>query len=329
MDDTAILRVKNLSTSFFNNGKLQPIIHNVSFELYPGEMLALVGESGSGKSVTSLSIMGLIHPSAGRVTGGEIIYMGKNLLKMSKAELRSVRGCEISMVFQDPMTSLNPSFTVGNQMIETIHAHEKISAKGAYEKAISYLEATRLPDPMRIMRSYPFELSGGMRQRIMIAIALICNPKIIIADEPTTALDPTVQAQILDLFSELKTKFNTAVIFITHDFGIVANYADRVAVIYAGLIVECGSREDVLHRYGNPYTKALLNSIPQMNESRDRLTTIDGMPPDLRNLPIGCNFADRCIERMGKCIEQKPPLFCVGEQHCSACWLAEKEMTHV
>lgn len=323
MDKSPILKVNNLTTSYYNNGKLMPIVRDVSFELYKGEILALVGESGCGKSVTSMSIMQLIPSTSGKITDGKIEFQGNNLIGLSKKQLKNIRGKEISMVFQDPMTCLNPVFTVGNQMIETVLAHERVSKEEARLRARHYLEITRLPDPDRIMKSYPFELSGGMRQRIMIAIALICKPKVIIADEPTTALDPTVQAQILDLFIEFKEKYGTAIIFITHDLGVVANCADRVAVMYAGNIIEYGTKNQVLNHSANPYTRALISSIPRMEEGNNRLTTIEGMPPDLKALPEGCTFEPRCTNRCDICAKKAPEMFDLGSGHMSRCWLVK------
>jgi oligopeptide transport system ATP-binding protein len=250
---------------------------------------------------------------------GEILYLGQELSKMSTREMRAIRGKEISMIFQDPMTSLNPTFKIGDQLVETIKLHMKLSTDEAKNKAKEYLALTKLPDPERIMNSYSFELSGGMRQRVMIALALVCNPKIIIADEPTTALDPTVQAQILDLLDELKRKFDTSIILITHDLAVVYNYADSVAVMYAGSIVEYGTRDDIFYRTAHRYTKGLLESIPRMGETRKRLFAIPGSPPEFSNLPQGCRFSPRCMAEPLSCDHNLPKMQKLSDTHYSEC----------
>ncbi|MGZ6465067.1 MAG: ABC transporter ATP-binding protein, partial [Bdellovibrionota bacterium] len=299
MEQTPVLEVKNLRTAFrTDNGQLIAVV-DVSFSVMPGQTIGIVGESGCGKSVTSLSIMGLIPNPPGKIIGGEINYKGKNLVTLSGAEMRKIRGNEISMIFQEPMTSLNPVFTIGNQIMETIILHQKLSKKDARLKAIDMLRLVGIPAPESRIDDYPHQLSGGMRQRVMIAMALSCNPTVLIADEPTTALDVTIQAQILELIKGLREKMKMAVVLITHDLGVVAETCDYVVVMYAGKVVEQGTAEDIFYRPSHPYTRGLLNSIPESAEGAarkkgGRLETIPGLVPNLLHLPKGCRFQDRC-----------------------------------
>jgi oligopeptide/dipeptide ABC transporter ATP-binding protein len=292
-----------------------------------------VGESGCGKSVTSLSIMGLIPQPPGRIAGGQILFKGKDLVKLSSGEMRKIRGNDISMIFQEPMTSLNPVFTIGNQIMEAVQLHQKLGKKEARAKAIEMLKLVGIPAPESRVDDYPHQLSGGMRQRVMIAMALSCNPEVLIADEPTTALDVTIQAQILELIKGLREKMNMAVVLITHDLGVVAETCDHVVVMYAGRVVEQGTAEDIFYRPSHPYTKGLLNSIPSHAKDavkRTRLETIPGLVPNLLYLPKGCRFQERCKRRteMGnpaKCVEVDPPLEQVGAGHKAACYFPYTE----
>lgn len=324
-----ILEVKNLSTSFYTHlGEVQAVRGN-SFTVSKGEILGIVGESGSGKSVTALSIMGLIdHP--GRIKEGEILFNGENLAEKSNSAMSELRGKEISMIFQDPMTSLNPVFTIKNLMVEVIRRHQKVSKKEAVDIAVSKLEMVGIPEPEKRINSYPHEFSGGMRQRAMIATALSCNPKLLIADEPTTALDVTIQAQILDIMRKLSSEIDTAIMIITHDLGVIAETCDNVIVMYGGLIMEKGSVEDIFYNPQHPYTKGLLQSIPKMNvHSKDRLIPIPGSPPDLMNPPKGCPFSTRCTHRMEICLEKEVPTYKVENNHVSACWLLDEDAPEV
>lgn len=302
-----LLEVRNLKTSFKTEEGVIPSVNGVSFTVNRGETLAVVGESGSGKSVTSLSIMGLVG-APGRVTDGEIRLEGRNLLGLSKKELRKIRGNEISMIFQEPMSSLNPVFTVGNQVREAILQHRKASKAEAARLSIEMLERVGIPGAAKVAASFPHQLSGGMRQRVMIAMALACRPKLLIADEPTTALDVTIQAQILQLIAELSREENTGVILITHDLGVVAEMADRVAVMYAGEVVEEASVFDLFARPGHPYTIGLLGSLPRLDEQRERLDSIAGTVPDMLNMPGGCPFHPRCPYAQEQCARERPEL---------------------
>jgi len=291
-----ILRIENLRTAFDTEHGLLEAVAGINLELYKGKTLGLVGESGCGKSVTSLSVMRLIPSPPGKILSGKIIYNGKDLLKMSEPDLRKIRGKKISMIFQEPMTSLNPVFTVGNQIMEAIHIHEDLSRKEVRNKAIEMLRLVNIPLPERRIDSYPHQLSGGMRQRVMIAMALSCDPDILIADEPSTALDVTIQSQILELLGELRSKLGMSILLITHDLGVVAETADEVAVMYAGKIVEKASVEEIFHHPMHPYTVGLLESVPKYGEDKqhERLKTIPGIVPNLLTLPPGCRFQDRC-----------------------------------
>lgn len=301
-----VLEVKNLRTSFFVEGGEVKAVDDVSFDLKRGETLGIVGESGCGKSVTSLSIMRLISQPPGKIIGGEINYLGKNLLGLSPDEMRKVRGNEISMIFQEPMTALNPVFTIGNQICEAIRLHQKLPEKEALDKAVEMLKLVGIPAPERRVNEYPHQLSGGMRQRVMIAMALSCNPEVLIADEPTTALDVTIQAQILDLLKELQEKFGMAILLITHDLGVIAESAQKVLVMYAGKVVEQGDVKAIFKNPRHPYTRGLLESLPSLGRGKDRLNTIPGIVPDLLHLPPGCRFQDRCKYVGEKCYVVEP-----------------------
>ena len=318
-----ILEVKNLRTAFrVEQGDIFAV-DDVSFHIGAGETLGIVGESGCGKSVTSLSIMRLIPNPPGRIESGEIKFKGKNILNLSMQEMRKIRGNEISMIFQEPMTSLNPVFTIGDQIMESVILHQKLSKADARKKAIEMLQLVGIPAPERRVDDYPHQLSGGMRQRVMIAMALSCNPSLLIADEPTTALDVTIQAQILELMKSLREKLNMAVMLITHDLGVVAETCNRVAVMYAGKVVEQGTAEDIFYRPAHPYTKGLLNSIPEtgvVGKKKERLETIPGLVPSLANLPVGCRFQDRCSRKQDKCTRMEPKLESVSAGHETACF---------
>lgn len=321
-----LLEIKDLSVAFRVEGKYVTAVDSVSLEVRKGEILGLVGESGSGKSVTCRSIMRLIPDPPGRIQKGKVIFKGKDILEMSKKEMYKVRGNKISMIFQEPMTSLNPVYTCGNQIIEAILLHQKVNRQEARQRAIEMLNLVGIPMPEVRIDSYPHELSGGMRQRVMIAMALSCNPEILIADEPTTALDPTIQAQILDLIKQLQKKLSITVIFITHDLGVIAEICDRVAVMYAGSIVEQADVIEIFHNPKHPYTNELLKAIPKINEKCDVLHNIKGVIPNIVDIPKGCGFHPRCAYCMEKCKMQKPPLFEPDKGHEVRCWLFEKEI---
>ncbi|HEY8412393.1 MAG TPA: ABC transporter ATP-binding protein [Pyrinomonadaceae bacterium] len=307
-----LLEVKNLSTHFPTRAGLVRAVDDVSFYLDRGELLGLVGESGCGKSMTALSVMRLIAPP-GKIVGGEILFDGQDLLQLSDAEMRRMRGDDIAMIFQDPMTSLNPVFTVGEQIGEALRLHRKMSHKEARLATVEAMREVSIPDPARRLDDYPHQLSGGMRQRIMIAMALACNPKLLIADEPTTALDVTIQAQILELLDELRKQRELAVLLITHDLGVVAEVADRVAVMYTGRIVEESPVDELFARPKHPYTEGLLRSVPKLTGEdvikKERLETIEGVVPSPTDLPPGCHFAPRCPHRMPRCTEGTIPLY--------------------
>jgi len=307
-----LLDVNNLQTHFPTRAGLVRAVDGVSFYIDRGELLGLVGESGCGKSITALSIMRLIAPP-GKIVGGEISFDGRNLLKLSDSEMRAIRGDDIAMIFQDPMTSLNPVFTVGEQIAEALRLHRKLSRKAAREGAVEAMREVSIPDPSRRINDYPHQLSGGMRQRVMIAMALACDPKLLIADEPTTALDVTIQAQILELLNELRKNRELAVLLITHDLGVVAEVADRVAVMYTGRIVEESPVEELFARPRHPYTEGLLRSVPKLTAATaakaERLETIEGTVPSPTDLPPGCHFAPRCPYRMPRCTAEEIPLY--------------------
>jgi oligopeptide/dipeptide ABC transporter ATP-binding protein len=313
------LEICSLSTHFFTEDGVIRAVENVSFELFPGEILSLVGESGCGKSVTALSILKLIPSPPGRVVSGEILFDGKDLLKLKEKEMEKVRGNDIAMIFQEPMTSLNPVFTVGDQIMEAILFHQKVDREVARKKAVELLDRVRIPSPEATIDAYPHQLSGGMRQRAMIAMALSCQPKLLIADEPTTALDVTVQAQVLRLLKEIQREMGMAVLLITHDLGVVSEIADRVAVMYAGRMMEYGPIGTIFRQVRHPYTRGLLDSIPPLEEKRKRLNAIPGQVPDPMDLPVGCTFHPRCSLAMDDCKKAEPPLFPVNGDHLSRC----------
>ena len=324
-----LLEVKNLETSFKTNVGEVHAVRGVSFYLNQGEALGIVGESGCGKSVTMMSIMRLID-SNGKIVNGDIIFDGKDISKVKDSEMNSIRGNDIGMIFQDPMTSLNPVYTIGDQLMEPLLKHKGMSKEEARKEAIEMLGLVGIPSPEKRMKQYPHEFSGGMRQRAMIAMSLICKPKLIIADEPTTALDVTIQAQILDLMKDLKNKLNTSIILITHDLGVVADLCSRINVMYGGIVVETGTTEDIFYRGKHPYTWGLLGSVPNPKETtKEKLKPIEGQPPDLLKPPVGCPFAARCDYAMKICIEKQPPQFEVGENHKCACWLCHKDAPKV
>lgn len=321
-----ILEVKNLHVEFKTDRGLVKAVDGVNLTLKKGETLALVGESGSGKSVTGLSLMGLIPNPPGKITQGEILFEGKDILKASPKELRNLRGNRISMIFQDPMTSLNPFLKISTQLMETIEIHQKLSKKEARIKAIEMLELVGIPSPDTRIDLYPHQFSGGMRQRVMIAIALSCKPDILIADEPTTALDVTIQSQIIEIMQSLSKELGTSIIMITHDLGVVAGMSHRVSVMYAGRIVETGTNEDIFERPSHPYTKGLIQSVPRLDQpSHQKLYTIGGMPPNLSNLPQACYFHTRCPNVMDICKTQYPSVVQLSKSHQAACWLNEKK----
>lgn len=333
---TALLSVRHLTTVFEVGGRQVPAVNDVSFDLQPGETLGLVGESGSGKSVSALSILRLVQPP-GQITAGSIVFRGRDLLTLPEAAMRCVRGAEISLIFQEPMTALNPVFTVGDQIAEALLVHGKAARAVARRQAVRWLEAVKLPDPQRQVRDYPHQLSGGMRQRVLIAIALACQPALLIADEPTTALDVTIQAEILDLLREMKARFNLSLLLITHDLGVIAETADRVAVMYAGRIVEEAPVREIFRHPKHPYTKGLLTSIPGVTGHPSagatpgaptahpapgtRLHAIEGAVPDLSALPPGCAFGPRCPDHFELCDTEPPPLYEVGPHHRARCYL--------
>jgi len=320
-----LLEVKNLATYFYTPEGVVKAVDGVSYDLEAGETLGLVGESGCGKSVSALSIMGLIPWPPGKVVNGEIIFQGEDLRKYDNQEMRKIRGKEIAMVFQEPMTCLNPVLTIGRQLTETMELHLKLDKHAATARAVELLQKVGIPDAERRLTQYPHQFSGGMRQRVMIAMALSCDPKLLIADEPTTALDVTIQAQILELMQTLCHEFNAALIVITHNLGVVARYADRVNVMYAGRVIERSSAREV---YGNPrhaYTVGLLHSVPRLDEPRRvKLEPIEGQPPDLSRLDDGCAFRVRCRYAVERCATEYPPLVSVGENHVAACWESHK-----
>lgn len=324
-----LLEVKNVKTSFFTHvGEVQAV-RGVSFSLNKGEAIGIVGESGSGKSVTSMSIMKLLQ-YPGKIVDGEVNFKGDNLADKSNKEMMTIRGNEIAMIFQDPMTSLNPVYTIGDQIMEAMIKHQGLSKKEAKEKAIEMLKLVGIPSPESRINNYPHEFSGGMRQRAMIAIALSCEPDLLIADEPTTALDVTIQAQILELMKDLKDKINTSIILITHDLGVVADVCSRIIVMYGGLIMEEGTAEEIFYDPKHPYTMGLLKSIPRLDlNERQRLIPIEGTPPDLLKPPTGCPFSARCPYAMEICIKERPPYFYANEGHRSMCWLLHDQAPKV
>ncbi len=312
-----ILEIKNLNLSFISDNKEYQALYNINLSLKQGEMLALVGESGCGKTITAMSVLRLLPPNA-KITSGEIIYNGENLLKLPQKKMQQIRGKEIALVPQDPMTSLNPLYTIGSQLIEVIEIHQKLNGKDALNKAIEVLELVKIPNAKERIKSYPHEFSGGMRQRVIIAMAIACKSKIIIADEPTTALDVTVQAQIMDLLKEIQKEYTTSFIFISHDFGLVYEAADTTAVMYAGHIVETSQAEELFKNPKHPYTKALLKTLPDF--SSKTLEPIEGQPPSIKEYFKGCSFAPRCKEEIDICRKEVPPCF-INNNSCVFCWL--------
>jgi peptide/nickel transport system ATP-binding protein len=315
-----VLDIEKLSVVFENEDSAVTALNSISLQVGRGEIVGLVGESGCGKSLTSLSAMRLL-PSSAKIAEGDIRIEGQSIVGIPEKKMRSIRGNSISMIFQEPMTALNPLIKVGRQIEESLLLHKKFSAKERYKKAIELLQAVGIPEPETRYHQFPFELSGGMRQRVMIALALACNPKVIIADEPTTALDVTIQAQILDLLKEIRDQYQTAILLITHDMGVIADVADRVAVMYAGQIVEIAPVHELFARPSHPYTVGLLQSIPQINgDSTMELPSIPGTVPDLKSLPQGCAFQARCAYVTDKCRKENPTLRLLGNEHALACW---------
>lgn len=324
-----ILEVNNLKTSFYTHvGEVQAV-RGLDFKLRKGDVLGIVGESGSGKSVTARSVMKIIeHP--GVIKEGQIVFDGSDITDYSDSKMSNIRGKEMAMIFQDPMTSLNPVFRIENQMMEVIRRHQKVSKSQAKEKAVEMLKLVGIPEPEKRIRSYPHEFSGGMRQRVMIAMALSCDPKLLIADEPTTALDVTIQAQILDIMRDISSKLDTAIILITHDLGVIAETCKDLIVMYGGMPMEKGSVEQIFESPQHPYTRGLLKSVPRMDaEEKGRLNPIAGSPPDLLSPPAGCPFSTRCPNVMEICTQEPAPMFKVGDNHTSACWLMHEDAPEV
>jgi oligopeptide/dipeptide ABC transporter ATP-binding protein len=322
-----MLEVAHLTTVFDLASGPATAVDDVSFEIRPGETLGLVGESGSGKSVTALSMMRLVQPP-GRVAGGRILFKDRDLLTLSESEMRKVRGAEIALIFQEPMTALDPVFTIGDQIAESLLVHGRATRREARARSIELLEAVRIPNPAARVNDYPHQLSGGMRQRVLIAMAIACKPSLVVADEPTTALDVTIQAEILELLREMKTTLNLSLLLITHDLGVVAETADRVAIMYAGRIVEHGPVRAIFHTPQHPYTRGLLASMPGVVRGQ-RLRAIDGTVPILGAFPAGCAFHPRCPDRFEPCDGLPPPEYAVGDQHGARCYLHDSRKSHV
>ncbi len=315
-----LLQVEDLRTFFFTRQGVVKAVDGISFSVNEGETFGIVGESGCGKTVTGLSILRLLPEPAGMIVGGKIILDGTNLLELSKKEMRAIRGRMISMILQDPMTSLNPVYPIGDQIAESVRLHQHQPDDRVREEVISALRLLKIPAPEMRLRDYPFQMSGGMRQRVVGAIAMSCYPRLLIADEPTTALDATIQAQYLALFKEIQKKTDVAIIFITHDFGVVANMCHRVAVMYAGKIVETAKTRELFNAPRHPYTSALIDSVPRLDRKDERLYSIEGQPPSLMNLPPGCRFFPRCSDAREVCGEQEPPEKEISDGHSVACW---------
>lgn len=320
MSKEKLIEMKGLKTYFYTEQGVSKAVNGVDLEIYPGETLGIVGESGCGKSVTSLSIMRLIPEPPGKIIDGNIFFKGRDLSKLSQAEMREIRGNEISMIFQEPMTSLNPVFTIGEQISEAIILHQKLSQEEAVERSVEMLRKVGIPLPEQRISEYPHQLSGGMRQRVMIAMALSCDPALLIADEPTTALDVTIQAQILELMNDLKDKFNMSIMMITHDLGVIAEVSDRVAVMYAGKVVEYTDVNTLFANPQHPYTWGLLNSVPRLDKKVDRLTTIPGIVPSPYDFPEGCKYNTRCPLADDKCLAAEPEMQVVEDGHQVSCW---------
>ncbi|MFB5193361.1 ABC transporter ATP-binding protein [Neobacillus sp. KR4-4] len=323
MRSKPVLEVKNLTTSFFTDEGTIPAVDNVSFHINKGEILGVVGESGCGKSVTSLSIMGLVPNPPGKIVSGEILLNGEDLTKLPKKRMRQIRGNDVAMIFQEPMTSLNPVYTIGNQLVEAVRLHQKMDKKQARNRAIEIMKLVGLPRAEELIDEYPHQLSGGMRQRVMIAMAMVCEPKLLIADEPTTALDVTIQAQILRLMKKLNENYQTAIMLITHDLGVVAEVCKRVIVMYAGKIVEEGDVESIYENPKHPYTIGLIKSVPDVNQKIDKLYSIPGNVPKPGSIKQGCAFAARCEFAMNRCFSENPPLLDSGQGQSVRCFLHE------
>jgi len=325
-----LLQVRDLKTYFFTDDGVVKAVDGVSWDVEEGETMGLVGESGCGKSVTALSLLRLISTPPGKIVGGEVLFEGEDLLKLDEEDIRRVRGNKIAMVFQEPMTSLNPVLTIGRQMTEALELHLKMDHNAARRRGVQLLEMVGIPEGEARVDDYPHQFSGGMRQRVMIAMALSCNPKLLLADEPTTALDVTIQAQVLEILARLSRELGTAVVIITHNLGVVARYADRVNVMYAGKIVESASAKELYARPRHPYTVGLLKSVPRLDEVRkQKLEVIEGSPPDLIRMGQGCSFYPRCTFRIDRCAEEMPPLMQVADRHHAACWEWKKVASSV
>jgi len=323
IDTETVLTVENLRTYFTTRWGTVKAVDGISFDLRRGETLGIVGESGCGKSVTMLSLMRLIPIPPGRIVSGSIVLDGEDIIPISEQEMAKIRGSKIALIIQDPMTSLNPVFSIGNQVEEAIRIHQDIPKRAVKERALEVLRKVNIPAAEIRAKDYPHQMSGGMRQRVVGAIGISCEPQVLIADEPTTSLDVTIQAQYLKLLKDIQRDSNLSIIFITHDFGIVAKMCDRVAVMYAGRIVEHGSVRDIFNNPSHPYTVALLDSVPKMDRDVERLYSIEGQPPPLHDLPVGCAFADRCPDVMDKCREQYPDSMAVSQGHVASCWKLE------
>lgn len=320
-----LLTVENLQTYFYTRWGTVKAVDDISFHVVKGETLGIVGESGCGKSIACLSILRLIPKPAGRIINGKIIFKGEDLLKKEEKQMRKIRGSQISMVLQDPMSSLNPVFTIGNQLTESIKIHQGLKKKAMWEKARELLKMVNITSPELRLKNWPHQLSGGMRQRVVGAVALACEPDLLIADEPTTALDATIQMQYLDLLMDIQKKTGLSMIFVTHDFGIVARMCQRAIVMYAGKIVETASTRDLFNHPAHPYTEALMKSLPKIEEKVDILASIEGQPPPLNNVPKGCVFAPRCSYAVNKCRTEYPPITMVNEEHSASCWFPRSE----
>lgn len=330
MENNTLLKVSHLKTYFTTKDGVLPAVDDVSFSVARGEILGVVGESGCGKSVMSLSILKLIEKYGGKVQPGSSVMLGgSELLEMSDKELCDLRGNEVAMIFQDPMSSLNPVFTIEFQMVETIRRHRKISRKEAYQLALTWLTMVGIPDPEKRIKEYPYQLSGGMRQRVIIAMALSCDPQMLIADEPTTALDVTIQAQIIDLLKRLKNEINSAIMLITHDFGVVADMADSIMVMYAGKVLEYGTKRQIFKNPKHPYTRGLLAAVPRLDKGVDRLNSIRGNVPNLLKPIPGCVFCDRCDFATDRCRQSRPPMYVMEDGARVSCWLCEKDAREV